>query len=292
MIWNWIINIFLLFFLSTSNLPAVTNHSWEAFSLPPSAMKELVAADKAAVLSPDGRFLLFDKNADTPQPIASITKLMTALVFLETNPDWDSYYKIKPADNISGGRLNLFLGDTVNLRDLFLTSLVASDNGATIALVHASGLSESNFIARMNELAGELRLDNTAFTDPIGLSARNVSTAREVALLAKVALEKPEISEAVSRKDYSFLTLEGREKFIESTDYLLFDPAPGELQPLGGKTGYTDLAGYCFVGRFEGPGGEQLIAAVLNSPGRNDRFRESKAVVGWVLDNFFKKSKD
>lgn len=292
MIGNWFINILLLFFLSANNLPAVTNHGWEVFSLPSVATREMVAADKAAVLSPDGRFLLFAKNADVPQPIASITKLMTALVFLETKPDWQTQYKIRVEDNISGGRLNLFLGETVTLRDLFLTSLIASDNGATMALVHASGLSEQDFIARMNTLAKDLRLNKTFFTDPIGLSARNVSTAREVALLARAALDKPEISDAVSRKDYSFTTLEGKEKFIESTDYLLFDPAPGELRPLGGKTGYTDLAGYCFVGRFKGLGGEELITVVLNSPGRNDRFRESKTLVGWVLDNYFEKIKN
>jgi D-alanyl-D-alanine endopeptidase (penicillin-binding protein 7) len=266
----------------------MVNYDVELISLIPEA-KEIVAADKAAVLSEDGRFLFYNKNADVTQPIASITKLMTALVFLEVKPDLNSSYKITGADNIEGGKLNLFLGDTVKLKDILFTSLVASDNGATMALVHASGLSEEDFIKRMNEKAKYLNLRQTFFADPIGLSEKNISTAREVALLAKEALKNSEISDAVNRKEYKFTTLEGRDKIVESTDYLLFDSAKNNFLPMGGKTGYTERAGYCFVGRFQGPQGEDLIAAVLNSPGKNDRFKESKNLISWVLDNYFKK---
>jgi len=291
MILTFIANLILTIFTFRVDLTIITNQTWELMLLPKEASREIVVADKAAVLSPDGRFLLFNKKADEVQPIASITKLMTALVFLETNPDWLSTYKITAEDIISGGRLNLFLGDTVYLKDLFLTSLIASDNGATMALVNASGLDEEEFIKRMNDKAVNLRLLKTSFSDPIGLSEKNVSTAREVALLAQAAFNWEEISEAVKLKEYQFLTLEGKEKLIESTDYLLYDSSPNEFKPLGGKTGYTDLAGYCFVGRFEGPKGEMLIAAILNSPGRNDRFKESKTIVNWVLENYFKNKK-
>ncbi len=287
MFWNLLLNIVLVLVSSFSSLPSVANQSWQSYSLARQDKAEIVAAPRAAVLSPDGRFLFFDKGANEKQPIASITKLMTALVFLDTKPDWSSSYKITRADSIEGGRLNFFLGDTVNLRDLFLTSLVASDNGATIALVHATGLSEEEFVTRMNEKAKDLRLENTTFADPIGLSAKNVSTAREVALLAKAALDRIEISEAVTMPEYRLTTLEGKEVFIESTDHLLFDTAPGELEALGGKTGYTDAAGYCFVGRFRGPMGQEFVAAILNSAGKNERFRESKTITRWVIDNYF-----
>jgi D-alanyl-D-alanine carboxypeptidase len=289
MFWNFLINLILILFFSGNSIPAIVNNDVELISLIPFESADIVVADKAAVLSEDGRFLFFNKNADVQQPIASITKLMTALVFLETQPDLNSSYQITSADNIVGGKLNLFLGDNVNLKDILFTSLVASDNGATIALVHASKLSEEEFIKKMNDKAKLLNLHNTSFADPIGLSDKNISTAREVALLAKEALKNSEISDAVNRKEYKFQTIEGREKIIESTDYLLFDSAKNSFLPVGGKTGYTDRAGYCFVGRFKGPGGEDLIAAVLNSPGKNERFKESKNLIGWVLDNYFKK---
>jgi D-alanyl-D-alanine carboxypeptidase len=289
MFWDFFINLILLVFFGFSNIPTTINHNAEIISLLPAGSEAIVMADKAAVLSEDGRYLLFNKNADKKQPIASITKLMTALVFTDTKPDWSATYQITGADNIEGGKLNLFTGDTLNLKDLFLTSLIASDNGATIALVHATGLSEEDFVKKMNEKASALGLNNTSFAEPIGLSENDISTAREVALLARAALENTDISEAVKKSEYRFQTLEGRDKFIESTDYLLFDSATNEFQPLGGKTGYTERAGYCFVGRFQGPNGEDLIAAVLNSPGKNDRFKESKKIINWVFDHYLKK---
>lgn len=285
---NWLINIFLLLFLSGGNQISLVSQNWDLVKLPAATTREVVSADKAVVLSPDGRYLLFNKKADEVQPIASITKLMTAVIFLETNPNWDDVYRITSSDLISGGRLNLFSGDSVYLKDLFLTALVASDNGAAFALAKSTGLSEAEFITLMNKKAQDLRLLNTKFVDVTGLSSDNVSTAREVALLAKFALSLPAISEAVNLGEYSFITLEGKEKNIVSTDHLLFDPSPGELKPLGGKTGYTDLAGYCFVGRFQGPDNEDLIVAVLNSEGRNNRFQESKILINLVLGSYFK----
>lgn len=244
---------------------------------------EVLEADKAVVLSEDGRYLYLAKQADSVQPIASITKLMTALVFLETESDLTKIYKIKAEDSVTGGKLHLFPGDELSLEDLFLTSLVASDNGATIALVHASSLSEEEFVARMNEKAKELRLLQTSFADPIGLSPKNVSTARETALLTLEAFKNPEIKKALALKDYRFSTLGGREKFIESTDYLLFDKSENVFSPLGGKTGYTTEAGYCFSGLFQMPDGKVLVATILNSNDKNARFKESKEIINWVF---------
>jgi D-alanyl-D-alanine carboxypeptidase len=286
---DFFINLILLVFFAFSGVPTTMNNNADIIALLPTDSEKIVSADKAAVLSEDGRYLLFNKKADEAQPIASITKLMTALVFLDTKPNWSATYKITAADSIEGGQLHLFSGDTLNLKDLFLTSLIASDNGATIALVHATGMSEADFVTKMNEKAKTLGLNHSSFSEPIGLSDKDVSTAREVALLAKEALNDPDISNAVKMSEYRFQTLEGRDKFIESTDYLLFDSATNEFSPLGGKTGYTDIAGYCFVGRFQGPNGEDLIAAVLNSPGKNDRFKESKTIINWVFDHYLKK---
>jgi len=97
------------------------------------------------------------------------------------------------------------------------------------------------------------------------------------------------IKEALALRDYTYLTKEGREKYIESTDYLLFDTEEIEFSSLGGKTGYTETAGYCFSGIFEDPDGEILVATVLNSDGKNGRFKESKTIIGWVLSTYFSK---
>ncbi|MFA5131278.1 MAG: serine hydrolase [Patescibacteria group bacterium] len=284
--WHLLLNILVTILLLRSDTGAQLSVSGPVLSLNPLATVLNLPADKGAVLSATGRDFFYTKNADEPQAIASITKLMTALVFIEHNPGWDTTYTITAADQVQGGVLNLWPGDEVTIKQLFKTSLIASDNGATLALVHASGLSEPEFVKKMNEKALALGLKKTSFVDPVGLGENNVSTAREVALLAKAALDVPEISTATETKDFKFTTVAGREKLIESTDYLLFDSAENPFIIMGGKTGFTDSAGYCFVGRFKGADGREVISAVLNSSGKNERFRESKDLVNWVFNNY------
>jgi len=284
--WNWFLNLLLSFILLGSNSGTAVNNDLKIIRPLPSAPEMSLVADKGAVLSVNDRIFFYSKNADVAQPIASISKLMTALVFLENNPGWDTTYTITRGDQVSGGILNLFPGDEIRVRDIFKTSLIASDNGATLALVHSTGLSEKEFVIKMNAKAKSLGLEKTSFTDATGLSDQNVSTAREVAIMAKEALSKDEIRQTTETKNYQFSTIDGRSKTIESTDNLLFDSAQNNFEVLGGKTGFTDKAGYCFVGRFKDASGRELISVVLNSTGKNERFKESKSLVNWVFNNF------
>jgi len=241
-----------------------------------------LSADKAGVFSEAQRTFLYTKNIDEAQPIASITKLMTAIIFLEAEPDLNKIYKITDDDRVEGGRINLFLGDELKLRDLFYTSLIASDNGATLALVHALGLEEDDFVLRMNAKAQELNLLNTNFKDPIGLSEENVSTAREVVLLFKEARKNQVIREAMLLPEYRYQTIKGREKIIESTDGYLLTDENFDLISLGGKTGYINEAGYCFVGEFKDEYGQGYVVSVLNSANKNSRFLESQNLLKWL----------
>lgn len=245
----------------------------------------LIASSGAVLLVKDNIFL-FEKNSAAQQPIASLTKLMTALVFLDNNPGFDKEYVVVKEDNVIGGKNNLFSGDTVKIKDLWNTSLVASDNGATMALAHSTGLSEKDFVLAMNNKASKLGLFSTSFSDPTGLSDKNVSTARDIARLAKEALSHDEIKKSTIQKEYNFVTTEGREKKISSTDYLLYSGPQAKINILGGKTGYTEGAGYCFVGKFIDPRQDEIISVVLNSNGKNDRFEETKNLVDWVFTNY------
>ncbi|MFZ4631826.1 MAG: D-alanyl-D-alanine carboxypeptidase family protein [Patescibacteria group bacterium] len=284
--WHWFSNLILSLILLQSNGNVLVNNDFKIIKLNPAAPEFTLSADKGAVLSVNDRVFFYSKNSDLVQPIASISKLMTALVFLENNPGWETNYTITDKDSVEGGRLNLFIGEELKIKDIFKTSLIASDNGATLALVHSSGLSEDDFIKKMNEKAFALGLKKTSFVDTVGLSDNNISSAKEVALLAKEALSKKEIREATETKEYNFKTLNGREKKIESTDNLLFDSEKNNFSVLGGKTGYTDKAGYCFVGRFKDGNGREIISVVLNSSGKNERFKESKSLVNWVFNNY------
>lgn len=284
MIFSFIINLIIT--LSSGPEIPVLSYSAPIIKQIENASYPQISADKAVVFSPSDRSFFFKKNADKPQAIASITKLMTALVFLDNNPDLNATYVINESDKIEGGKLNLFSGDEVKIHDLLKTSLVASDNGATIALVHASGFSEREFVSKMNEKAIALGLTNTSFADPIGLSNKNVSSASEIAILAQVALSHLEIKDAVSLAKYSYKTISGREKNIESTDHLLFVDENKVLKAAGGKTGYIDEAGYCFVGKFLDKDGKEFISVILNSENKNSRFRESRDLVISVLENY------
>lgn len=243
-----------------------------------------IFAKRGVVLDSQDRVFLFSKDSNHPQAIASITKLMTALVFLEHNPGWDKVYKITQADIVSGGKINLFRGDRVTIRNLFNLSLIASDNGATLALVHATKISEKEFVALMNNKAKVLGLDKTSFSDPIGLGDHNVSSAKEVAFLAQEAFKNKEILNTVHQNSYSFITKNGKEESVFSTDKLLSEQL-NNFRLLGGKTGYTDQAGYSFVGLFA-VDNKQYISVVLNSDTRQDRFLDTKKIVSWVLNNY------
>jgi serine-type D-Ala-D-Ala endopeptidase (penicillin-binding protein 7) len=242
-----------------------------------------VSADSAAIFDLTSKTVLFEKNAEDVSSIASITKLITALVVLDLKPDLKKEYTLTENDRREGGRIFLFLGDTVTINDLFNVSLVGSGNTATVALVHALGLNEREFVVKMNEKAKELGLLNTKFVDPIGLSFNNVSTAFEVVEIIKIALEQEKIRNTVTKSSYILKTKQGKIKRIESTDQLLNQK--NNYQIIGGKTGYLASAGFCFAGQFK-KNGHEIISVVLNSNGVEQRFVDTHNLVTWAFDNY------
>ncbi len=244
-----------------------------------------ISSSSAAVLAVDANFWLYEKSANEKRSIASITKLMTALVFLDTIPEWEKTYTIVREDGVSGGRLHLFLGDTLTIKQLFNTALISSDNGAATALVRSTGLSEEEFILKMNEKAIELSLFSTEFSDVTGLSDNNISTAKDVIRLAKIAFNKSEIEEALSLKDYRYTTKEGREKLILSTANGFLGNGENNVKLIGGKTGFTQRAGNCFVGRYLDENGKEVISVILGASDRQERFVEANILASWAFFN-------
>ncbi len=245
---------------------------------------ELQAAAVAAYDITSG-YALVSEAGDEQRSIASLTKLMTALVFLERNPGWETTYTIERADRREGGIIRLFPGDKLSVRDLFRTALVGSDNVATTALARTTGLSEPAFVVRMNEKAEELRLHSTVFADPTGLNTANRSTARDVARLLEAALKQPSIREALSQDTYSFSTLGGRDVTIAATNKLIGTRLPDNIRLIGGKTGHLDEAGYCFAGWFE-QDGHEVITVVLGADSEAARFAETEKLIEWVYNAY------
>lgn len=245
---------------------------------------DLQASCGVIIGAPSGEF--FNKNADKKWPLASITKLATALVFLDNNPGWDEVYEIKREDRREGGKIYLFMGEKVKVKDLFYLSLVGSDNTAAIGLVNSTGLSEEEFVKKMNEKTSGMDLKNTFFYDPTGLDNNNVSTAGEIAVFARAAFSSEYISEATLTKKYEFLTLGGRKKIVYSTDDLLDVFPQNGIKIAGGKTGYTEAAGYCFVGKFIDHNGREMISVVLGADTKDGRFTETRNLVEWAYESY------
>jgi serine-type D-Ala-D-Ala endopeptidase (penicillin-binding protein 7) len=232
--------------------------------------------------SETGRYL-YSKENDTVRSIASITKLMSALVFIDLEPDWNKLYEIQKDDKIEGGRIILFPGEKIKINDLFNLSLVGSDNMAIMALVHASGLGENEFVKKMNKKAAAFGMSKTNFVDPTGLRDGNVSTASELTALAEESFSNPKIIEALTKKDYRFATEDGRKKYIRNTDNLLRADIGGDIKIIGGKTGYNIAAGYCFVGKFM-RNNVPVISVVLNAKSITARFSETEKIVKWAYN--------
>ncbi len=235
-----------------------------------------------ASIETNNNLFLNEKNSFEIQPIASITKLMTALVVLDLKPNWEKIYEIERSDRREGGRIYLYLGDKVKIKDLFSLSLVGSANTATAALVSSLNLSEEEFVKLMNDKAKDLGLTNTSFKDPVGLSVENLSNAREVTLLAKSALSKVEISETLKMDKIIFTTLQGQKREVDSTDILLNEDFTSELEFLGGKTGYIPEAGYCFVAKFKQQDKGEIIVSVLNSENKSSRFQDALNLANYI----------
>jgi D-alanyl-D-alanine carboxypeptidase len=244
-------------------------------------------AKSAIVMDEETGVVLFKKDVEEKLSIASLTKLMTALVFLDGNPDWDKKIELLKEDEEEGGIFYARAGEEVQVKDLFNMMLVGSVNNAATALARSTGMSREDFVEKMNEKAQELRLKNTFFTDPSGLGPTNVSTAHDVAILISRALENDKIRETVVKKRYVFSPQNIKKTYyVKNTDELLWGFLnENPYQIIGGKTGYLDEAKYCLAIEVEN-NNHKIIVVVLGSNEIEGRFQEAKGLVVWTFENY------
>lgn len=242
----------------------------------------VLTAASAAVVDTTTGAILWEKNADDVRPIASLTKLMSLLVVIESGLSQDVEIELTTEDHTSLGYNNFSVGERVRMRDLFAAALIASDNSAMQALARATGMSQDEFVERMNTRAAELGLSKTMFLDSTGLSSENVSTAREVIRLAAHAFHEPDIAALADRKTYSFTAVSGTPHTVYSTNLLL----GSMVQVTAGKTGYVTDSGYNFVAEAVNDSGDAIIAAVLGSDSVADRFQDYKMLTIWTWANY------
>lgn len=224
-----------------------------------------------AIMDSKRQTFLAGSLVDRQLPIASLTKLMTALVVLDTRPEWTSEVVYAATDHRPGGRLGLRISDRVTTRDLFFSMLIGSANNATAALVRSTGLSSQQFVTRMNEKAKTLGLTKTHFTDPTGLDRGNQSTSREITVIAQEAFRHFVMLQATTTRLYHFQTRNTkRQHQVHNTNELV----QSSLYLTGGKTGFTNEAGHCLILKTKTAGGE-FITTVLGAPSSSTRFQEA-----------------
>lgn len=227
----------------------------------------------AALWDTERQSLRFEQNAFARHPIASLTKLMTAMVALDQGIAWDKEMTVQLDEYGPGGNLLLHPGETVTMRDLFSASLIGSANNATKAYVRGMNLTPEDFVQEMNRKAVELGLEQTVFTDVTGLDPGNVSTAYEVARLADAAFTRyPEIAKVTSLPAYIF-TVRGsnRTHEIHNTNKLV---SQEEAVTSGTKTGYLDEAHWCLVMKGTGDLANR-IAVILGHPQEDRHFADT-----------------
>lgn len=238
------------------------------------------AARASVVLNAESGSVLFAHNAFTPLPIASLTKIMSAIVVLDTASSLDRDATILPAEySVRGGNLRLASDERVTVRDLLFASLTGSANNAAFALPRALGMSDEAFLQEMNRKAITFGLESVRFVDAAGLSPENIGSAYDVARLAAHALAQyPLIAEAMAAPTYRVVAQgSGREHIIRNSNPLLSELA----YRAESKTGYLDEALHCLVlTKVQETG--RIIAVLLGHPDEFGVTREADALLDTI----------
>ena len=242
-----------------------------------SLRKPRVRAQATLVYKPSTHEIIWESNGHKTWPIASITKVMTSLVFLEQGVDLTSDVVISRHDIRRASTTYLRRGERVTLEALLNLALVASDNAAARALARVSLWGTLGFVEQMNRKALELGLSDTTFTDPSGLNRNNVSTAYDLSRLISHATKYSEITSIMKQPIYRLRTSR-RRITVRNTNKLL----NGKFVIQAGKTGYIDASGYCLVVMVEVPESEPLAVVVLGARSNSGRFTEVRRLVNWV----------
>ncbi len=297
--------LFLLFLLLCSPADAASKHRHHAVKKPVATKKVAIAkarertelllprvtvsaegellpdlrAAAAIVYNPLTDEVLYASNADQPRPIASITKVMTALVFLESLTDLSQVVVVGPVDTNRSSHTYLRPGDRVSVDDLMHLLLIASDNAAARVLARISPYGAAGFVDQMNAKAVALGLTRTMYADSSGLLKDNISSARDMAKLITVVSAEPYLARIMQTAEYSFRTTTNRQVVFHTTDHLLMHNVP----VMAAKTGFTNPAGFCLASLLRMPSLQNIAIVVLGARTNAERFIEVENLFQWWM---------
>jgi D-alanyl-D-alanine endopeptidase (penicillin-binding protein 7) len=244
------------------------------------ALRPEVRSAAALVLDSQSGEVLFERDAGRVAPIASITKLMTALVVLDAQQPLDEIIEITNADRWKGkgAHSRLPVGMKLTRADLLKLALMASENRAAVVLARNYPGGKAAFIKTMNIKAKALGMTKTRFADPSGLSSHNVSTARDLARLVAAASRDPVIRAFSTLHSHEVRVNKRSTLVYRNTNLLIGKP---DWDILVQKTGYTNDAGQCLV--MEALLDERPVVMVLmNSFGSLTRTADARRIRKWM----------
>jgi len=240
-----------------------------------------LASINAVVIDASAHRPIYAKGADEVTPIASLTKLMTAIVTLDAHLPMDESLAIdmEDFDFLKGSHSRLRMGATLSRREMLRLALMSSENRAASALARSYPGGTEAFVRAMNAKARALGMSKTSYADPTGLSARNVSTANDLATLVSAAAEYPEI------RDFS--TTPSHYVEVQPTGQVLgFNNTNGLVKSSGwnihlSKTGYIREAGKCLV-MLATIASKPFVIVLLDSAGKYTRQGDAQRVRDWL----------
>jgi D-alanyl-D-alanine carboxypeptidase (penicillin-binding protein 5/6) len=256
---------------------------------------EIPYSEIAIVIDSKNGKILYAKNEKKKVPIASLTKIMTAIVLNEEIEDWDDPVTISYNAAYSGGAgVDLREAEVIEAEKLFKAMLMNSDNAAAIALAeHVSGSTEE-FAKLMNKKAKDLGAKETKFTEPSGLEDEIAySTAYDIAIIAKYALEQNKIVKTMQISGpISVSSTNGLLTHRVGNTNLYIRP---DIRPdfshlirriVGAKTGFTYNAGYCLMTGLEDKTGDREAIGIILNGDKLARWNEMEIILEWSLDSY------
>ena len=240
-----------------------------------------LASSKALIVNQETGETLYAKSTDLPTPIASVTKLMTAIVLLDAQLPMDETIVIAQADAdvLKGTTSRLRIGTELTRTELLQLALMASENRAAAALGRSYPGGLDAFIEAMNAKAIALGMLRTHFTDPTGLDSGNVSTAEDLVKMLRAAYQYPEIRQDSTAPSYE-VPVHGLRRLVNFVNTNILVRKSDWVIGLS-KTGFISEAGRCLVMQAE-IAGQPLIIVLLDSYGKNSRIGDAQRIRKWI----------
>lgn len=243
-----------------------------------------ISSEVALVMSLDNNKVLYSKNSNTVRPIASISKLLSALVIVRSKLPLDEVITIDDADidRVKKSSSRLSVGTTLTRREALLLALMSSENRATHALGRTYPGGMQAFVREMNATARQIGMTRSRFVEPTGLSPLNVASPQDLVRLLKAVSNEPLIHQFSTSDDHQLYTSNGRQQKYRNTNRLVRN---NDWKIDISKTGYIREAGDCLVmiTKIEG---QNMAVVLLNAQGRVTRFSDAVRVRHLVQNDY------